>query len=84
LFELAVRDCSHLLRKKILLQVNNNKEGDQEIPDAEMSLGRQDIFVLLAVPETEEGPNLVYQVFLRFFLSYGWHIGLLHELLIQC
>ncbi len=60
LFELAVRNRLHFGRKKVLLQIGNQKEGDQEIPDAEMGLGGQAILLFLGVARTEEGTNLLF------------------------
>ena len=47
LFKLAVRNRLHFWRKKVLLQIDKQKEGNQEIPDAEMSLRGQGILLFL-------------------------------------
>jgi hypothetical protein len=59
LFKLAVRNRLQFGRKKVLLQVGNEKEGNQEIPDAEMGLRGQAGLLFLRVARTEQGTNLL-------------------------
>jgi hypothetical protein len=70
---LTVRNRLNFGGKKVLLQVGNEKEGDQKIPDAEMGLRGQGILLVLGVPGAEEGTKLIFQLFQRCFLSIGWH-----------
>jgi hypothetical protein len=59
LFELAIGNGFHFCRKKVLLHVGKQKQGEQEIPDTEMSLRRQGILFFLGVLRTEEERKLV-------------------------
>jgi hypothetical protein len=62
LFELTVGNRLHLLKKKILLNQGKNQEGDKEIPDAEMGLGRQSI-LFLGIIGAEERTKFGFQIF---------------------
>ena len=62
-------------RKIVLLQVGKQKEGQQEIPDAEASFRGQGILLFLGLPIAEERTKLVHQSFWLFIFPVGRHVS---------